>query len=191
MFSKDQITGTLVNYYVTCKREAWLYAHQIHADQEDENVLMGKALADIKESDLQDFAFSNLKFDKLSKQRGHYLITEYKKSLKNELAGKMQLLFYIYLLKTGLNLKEVKGKLISGKKVILVEDSSENFALVEQILSGISALANLEKPPKFTQGASKKSEITQIVSEKRSRSFCLACSFQSMRARSARATLKS
>ena len=89
-------------------------------------------------------------FDKLSKQHGHYLITEYKKSLKNELAGKMQLLFYIYLLKTGLNLKEVKGKLISGKKVILVEDSSENFALVEQILSEISALANLEKPPKFT-----------------------------------------
>ena len=152
MFSKDQITGTLVNYYVTCKREAWLYAHQIHADQEDENVLTGKALADIKESDLQDFAFSNLKFDKLSKQRGHYLITEYKKSLKNELAGKMQLLFYIYLLKTGLNLKEVKGKLISGKKVILVEDTSENFALVEKILSEISVLANLEKPPKFTQG---------------------------------------
>ena len=150
MFSKDQITGTLVNYYVTCKREAWLYAHQIHADQEDENVLMGKALADIKESDLQDFAFSNLKFDKLSKQRGHYLITEYKQSLKNELAGKMKLLFYIYLLKTGLNLKEVKGKLISGKKVILVDDTSENFALMEQILGEISALANLEKPPKFT-----------------------------------------
>ena len=82
MFSKDQITGTLVNYYVTCKREAWLYAHQIHADQEDENVLMGKALADIKEQDLQEFAFGNLKFDKLSKQHGHYLITEYKKSLK-------------------------------------------------------------------------------------------------------------
>ena len=150
MFSKDQITGTLVNYYVSCKREAWLYAHQIHADQEDENVLMGKALADIKEQDLQEFAFGNLKFDKLSKQRGHYLITEYKKSLKNELAGKMQLLFYIYLLKTGLNLKEVKGKLISGKKVILVEGSSENFALIEQILCEISALANLEKPPKFT-----------------------------------------
>ena len=77
MFCKDQITGTLVNYYVTCKREAWLYAHHIHADQDDENVLMGKALADIKERDLQDFAFSNLKFDKLSKQHGDYLITKY------------------------------------------------------------------------------------------------------------------
>ena len=93
MFCKDQITGTLVNYYVTCKREAWLYAHHIHADQDDENVLMGKALAEIKESDLQDFAFSNLKFDKLSKQRGHYLITEYKKSLKTSLRARCSYFF--------------------------------------------------------------------------------------------------
>ena len=149
MFCKDQITGTLVNYYITCKREAWLYAHHIHADQEDENVLMGKALADIKESDLQDFAFSNLKFDKLSKQRGHYLITEYKKSLKNPEAGKMQLLFYIYLLKIGLNLKEVKGKLISGKTVIAIEDNAENFTKIEIILNDIVALVNEPKPPKF------------------------------------------
>ena len=150
MFCKDQITGTLVNYYVTCKREAWLYAHNIHANQEDENMLMGKALADIKENDLQDFAFSNLKFDKLSKQRGHYLITEYKKSLKNPEAGKMQLLFYIYLLKIGLNLKEVKGKLISGKTVIAIEDSAENFTKIEMVLGGIAALVNEPKPPKFS-----------------------------------------
>ena len=84
MFCKDQITGTLVNYYITCKREVWLYGHNIHANQEDENMLMGKALADIKENGLQDFAFSNLKFDKLSKQRGHYLITEYKKLISGK-----------------------------------------------------------------------------------------------------------
>ena len=150
MFCKDQITGTLVNYYITCKREAWLYAHNIHANQEDENMLMGKALADIKENGLQAFAFSNLKFDKLSKQRGHYLITEYKKSLKNPEAGKMQLLFYIYLLKIGLNLKEVKGKLISGKTVIAIEDSAENFTKIETILNDIVTLVNEPKPPKFS-----------------------------------------
>ena len=113
-------------------------------------MLMGKALAEIEESDLQDFVFSNLKFDKLSKQRGHYLVTEYKKSLKNELAGKMQLLFYIYLLKTGLNLKEVKGKLISGKTVIAIEDSAENFTKIETILNDIVALVNEPKPSKFS-----------------------------------------
>ena len=72
------------------------------------------------------------------------------KTTPNELAYANEGLFYCD--GSLLNLKEVKGKLISGKKVILVEDSSENFALVEKILSEISALANLEKPPKFTQG---------------------------------------
>jgi hypothetical protein len=44
-FDPSLITGTLVHYYVTCKREAWLYSRRIHADQWDENILMGKALA--------------------------------------------------------------------------------------------------------------------------------------------------
>ena len=121
-----------------------------HACELLHHMLMGKALADIKENGLQEFAFSNLKFDKLSKQRGHYLITEYKKSLKNPEAGKMQLLFYIYLLKIGLNLKEVKGKLISGKTVIAIEDSAENFTKIEMVLGGIAALVNEPKPPKFS-----------------------------------------
>ena len=119
MFCKDQITGTLVNYYVTCKREAWLYAHHIHADQEDENVLMGKALAEIKESDLQEFAFSNLKFDKLSKQRGHYLITEYprfsvtsesevKKEPKKRACGQDAATFLHLSFKNGLKFKRGK-----------------------------------------------------------------------------------
>jgi len=44
MFDNDLITGTLMHYYATCKREAWLYSRKIHADQHDENILMGKAL---------------------------------------------------------------------------------------------------------------------------------------------------
>ena len=132
MFSQDEITGTLVNYFMTCKREAWLYAHHIHADQDDENVLMGKALADIKESDLQDFAFSNLKFDKLSKQRGHYLITEYKKSLKNELAGKMQLLFYIYLLIFYITNNRIKCLFPMKKQFIrIIIGQKSTFSLIQ------------------------------------------------------------
>ncbi|HIP59851.1 MAG TPA: Dna2/Cas4 domain-containing protein, partial [Campylobacterales bacterium] len=43
MFTSELISGTTVHYYVTCKREAWLYVHKISADQSDENILMGKA----------------------------------------------------------------------------------------------------------------------------------------------------
>lgn len=148
-FTKEEITGTLVNYFATCKREAWLYAHHIHADQNDENVLMGKAISELKDTKLQDFPYSNLKFDKLSKERGHYVVTEYKKSFKNPKSAKMQLLFYMYILRNSLGLKIVKGKVISGKKVLAIDGNEENFSKIVHYLEDIQILANEPKPPIF------------------------------------------
>lgn len=148
-FTQNEITGTLVNYFFTCKREAWLYAHHIHADQSDENMLMGKALSELKEGKLQDFPYSNLKFDKVAKERGHYVITEYKKSFKNPAAAKMQLLFYMYVLKNSLKLKIIKGKVISGKKVLVVNGNEENFLLMKQCLEDIEILVNARQSPQF------------------------------------------
>ena len=150
MFTPDLITGTLVNYYATCQREAWLYAHHIHADQSDENVLMGKTLAELKESRLQDFPFSHLKFDRIEKKRGHYQITEHKKTLKNPEAAKMQLLFYMYVLKSGLKLKAISGKVVSKKKAFSVEGTQSNFALMEATLEAICHLVNTPETPPFT-----------------------------------------
>ncbi|NLK66388.1 MAG: Dna2/Cas4 domain-containing protein [Campylobacteraceae bacterium] len=146
-FSQDEITGTLVNYYSTCKREAWLYSRKIHARQDDENILMGKTLAEIKEN-LHDFPYSNLQFDKVAKQKGHYQITEYKKTLKNETAAKNQLLFYIYILKNALNLKKVYGRVVSGKKIINVDDSDESFEFMQNLLSEMSEFLSVQTPPK-------------------------------------------
>jgi len=151
MYDRSLVTGTLINYYTTCKREAWLYSRKIVADQWDENILMGKALADIKEEQLQQFPFSNLKFDKIGKQRGHYLVTEYKKSMKNPDAAKMQLLFYMYQLKTSLKLKEINGKVISGKKVIFVAGNEENFAKVEALVEEICHFLSDDKAPPFQE----------------------------------------
>ena len=150
IFLEEQINGSLVNCYMICKRRAWLCARQMHGDQENEYLSMGKALALAQENkNLHEYPFGNLVFDKLSKESGHYVVTEYKKSLKNVSAGEMQLLFYIYCLKKGLNLKEVKGRLISGKKIIPVDDSEENFKKMEQIIKEIIELVSQEKPPKF------------------------------------------
>lgn len=147
MFTPELVTGTLVNYYATCVREAWLYGHHIHADQEDENVLMGKTLAELKEARLQEFPFAHLHFDKLSKERGHYCITEYKKTLKNPAAAKAQLLFYMYVLKTGLKLKKVQGKVVCKKQTLLVEDTPETMAHMARTLEAIAALINTPMPP--------------------------------------------
>ena len=44
MFPIDLITGTLVNYYATCKREAWRYARKIYPDEHDDNLKPSKKM---------------------------------------------------------------------------------------------------------------------------------------------------
>ncbi len=148
-FNPELITGTLIHYYTTCKREAWLYSRRIHADQWDENILMGKALAEIKEDNLHNFPFSNLQFDKIGKQRGHYMVTEYKKSMSNPEGAKMQLLFYMWQLKTSLKLKEINGKVISGRSVIFVRGDSANMELMESLIEEIIEFLERPTPPPF------------------------------------------
>lgn len=150
-FTPDLITGTHIHYYTTCKREAWLYSRKISANQEDDNIAMGKALAEIKEEQLHQFPFSNLKFDKVGKERGHYLVTEYKKSMSNPEGAKMQLLFYMWQLKTALKLKEINGKVISGRTVIFVEGSEANMAMMEQLIAEVSAFLSTPTPPPFKE----------------------------------------
>jgi len=150
-FTKKLITGTLIHYYVTCKREAWLYSRHIHADQWDENILMGKALAEIKEENLHNFPFSNLKFDKIGKERGHYVVTEYKKSMSNPEGAKMQLLFYMWQLKTSLKLKVINGKVISGRTVIFVEGNEENMKMIEELMVEVSTFLSQATPPPFKE----------------------------------------
>lgn len=151
MFTPELLSGTLIHYYATCKREAWLYSRRIHADQWDENIAMGKALAQIKEDQLQDFPFSQLKFDRIGKQRGHYLVTEYKKTLKNPEGAKMQLLFYMYQLKISLGLKQIGGKVISGKTVLFVEGNEENMEMMRALIGEICAFLETDTPPPFAK----------------------------------------
>jgi CRISPR-associated exonuclease Cas4 len=150
-FEPILLNGTLIHYYATCKREAWLYSRRIHADQWDENILMGKALAEIKEENLHNFPFSNLKFDKIGKERGHYLVTEYKKSMSNPQGAKMQLLFYMWQLKTSLKLKVINGKVISGRTVVFVEGNEKNMKMIEELMVEVSEFLSQPTPPPFVQ----------------------------------------
>jgi CRISPR-associated exonuclease Cas4 len=150
-FNKNLINGTLIHYYATCKREAWLYSRRIHASQDDENIAMGKALAEIKEEQLHQFPFSNLKFDKIGKERGHYLVTEYKKSMSNPEGAQMQLLFYMYQLKTSLKLKQINGKVISGRNVMFIEGSEENMEKMKYCIDEVSKFLSVPTPPPFKE----------------------------------------
>jgi len=143
------ITGTLVNYYVTCKREAWLYSRKISVNQDDENILIGRVLSQIEEDKLHDFPFSNLKFDKIDRRGGHYIVTEYKKSLSNPEGAKMQLLFYMWQLKTNLKLKEIKGVVVSGRTKIAVSGDKNSMKFMENLVREIEDFISTPTPPQF------------------------------------------
>jgi len=124
----DLLNGTIINYYFSCKREAWLIFHNISADQWDENIIKGRALADKK--DKKHNFMEYLKFDRIEKKRGHFEVTEYKKTLKNHLAASKQLLFYIF-------------------KKVVIETSEEILLNFEEELLQIIKDIQVKKSPVF------------------------------------------
>ena len=142
----ENIDGTSINYVTTCEKEAWLYVRKILANQFDENIQMGKTLANLREEHRKDI-FDILKFDRIDKRKNGYIVTEFKKSLKNPNAGKMQLLFYIYLLKIA-NINVIAGVLQSKSKKIKVEPNEANFRELEDKIVKVTELMFEKNPPK-------------------------------------------
>ncbi len=142
----ENIDGTSINYVSTCKKEAWLYIRKISANQLDKNIQMGRTLANLRGEDKRDI-FDILKFDKIDKRKNGYVVTEFKKSLKNSNAGKMQLLFYIYLLKIA-NINVITGVLQSKSKKLKVEPNETNFRELEDKILELRELIFEKTPPK-------------------------------------------
>lgn len=98
------ITGTLINYYVHCKRQCYLFYNKIEMEDESELVRIGKALHEEKKT--EEISIENIKIDKI---KGDYLI-ELKKSDADLEAAKAQVLYYLYVLKSKGIIKKVKLK---------------------------------------------------------------------------------
>ncbi|MBD3190791.1 MAG: Dna2/Cas4 domain-containing protein, partial [Candidatus Heimdallarchaeota archaeon] len=105
-----KITGVMVQYYATCKRELWFFAHGINQNYEDENILIGrwmhkKSFEQEKKSILIDNTIS-IDFIKRGKE---LLVFELKKSSKLPIGVRMQILYYLWYLKKkkGINAKGI------------------------------------------------------------------------------------
>jgi len=101
MYEADvRINGTLIWYYFICKREVWLISHGITADQEDENIEIGRFIHENAYSrEKKEIDFDNFKVDVADSIDGKIIVQEVKKSSKFKKSARMQLLFYIYEIK--------------------------------------------------------------------------------------------
>ena len=157
---EENITGVMVQYFVTCKRELWFYINQINMNYNNDDISIGKAIHEKSYSrENKEFRVDNMVFDFVKNSDG-LTIFEMKKSSRLTIGAKYQLYFYLYNLR--LIEPTVRGVLVypkeRKKEEIILDDK-----LIEElgkILSGIAEISNLKVPP---------------VAE--NKSYCKRCSF--------------
>lgn len=139
------ITGTIVNYYVHCKRQCYMHYHRINMEDESELVKIGKAIHE--EKNTEEISIENIKLDKIGKE----YLTEIKKSDADLEAAKMQVLYYLYKLKEkGIMRKgkiEVIEKNKSVRKIHEILLTEENEINLKNLIEKIELLVNQNEIP--------------------------------------------
>ena len=86
-----KITGTLIWYYFICKREVWLMARKITADQSNELLDIGRFIHENSYSrKCKEVEFENMKFDVIENKNGTVIVEEIKKSSRFIESSRMQ-----------------------------------------------------------------------------------------------------
>ncbi len=148
-FREENLTGTIINYYMHCKRQCWLFAHRINLEDNSELVKLGKAIHEEKQT--QEIEIDNIKIDKISDE---YLI-EIKKSDADINACKFQILFYLQKLKRkGIDRKgrlEIIEKKTKSRKTHIYILDKETEKELNHIKELTIELLNQEKVPDFVR----------------------------------------
>ena len=147
--SSPNITGTLIWYYAICKRECWLIAHQIEANQDDDLLAQGRLNTEAHyQRETKEVTLpGGVRVDKVRKEKGQLILSEIKKSSRFLPAAKMQLAYYLWVL-------EQEGVVASGEVLVPEERERDEVALDEMreeltsVMDAIRVLVAEPKPPK-------------------------------------------
>jgi len=142
------INGTLIWYYYICPREVWLISHHITADQDDDNVSLGRFIGEMSyQRERKEISVGGSKIDIFHIEQGKMVIGEVKKSSKYQESARMQLAFYLSELKArGI---DAKGELRFPKEKIREEVvlTREIELELEKTIRDILRIIYLDKPP--------------------------------------------
>lgn len=148
------LTGTLVNYYIHCKRQCWLFYHKLNMEDNSEDVRIGRVLHALQTAKEPEFALENIKLDKIS--NGY--VVEIKKSDADLEAALAQVQFYLMTLKIkGLEYKgriEVLEKNKQDKKIHITELTEDLYQKLLLQYQEIENFLKNQKPPEAIRKAS-------------------------------------
>ncbi|NWF94535.1 MAG: CRISPR-associated protein Cas4 [Candidatus Thorarchaeota archaeon] len=95
----ERLNGTMVNYYVVCKRKLWLFSRNLGREQDSELVTIGKLIheSSFKRREKEELILGRVKIDHTTRS-GRLIVHEVKKSRSHPEAARAQLHFYIWFL---------------------------------------------------------------------------------------------
>ena len=142
------ISGTLINYYVHCPTQCWLFANRLNLEDNSDDVRIGKVLHEIQEEKKKktEISIDHVKLDRLTDT----YLTEIKKSDSDPQAVYWQVLLYLHILHAkGI---ERKGRIEYLEKnhatpTQTIELTPENEADLMRILDAITTLIDSPAPP--------------------------------------------
>ncbi|AEK72016.1 CRISPR-associated protein Cas4 [Thermococcus sp. 4557] len=142
-----RITGVMVQYYFTCKRELWFFSRGLQFDEENEDMLIGRLIhGESYERNWKEVTLGDVKLDVVIKGDGIEVV-EIKKSSRLEEPARWQLKYYLYLLKkAGVDAKGVMTY-PREKRREEVELRDEDILALEKALEDIERVISLETPP--------------------------------------------
>lgn len=143
-----QVNGTLINYYIHCKRQCYLHGNRLNLEDNSEIVKIGKAIHEERAQNKDtEIAIDNIRIDKLTKE----YLTEVKKSDADLEASKWQLLFYLKVLREkGIDRKgklEFVEKNRTERKVVFVDLGKEEEQSLSRYENEIKELLMQDQVP--------------------------------------------
>ncbi|TAJ44998.1 CRISPR-associated protein Cas4 [Methanofollis fontis] len=142
------ITGTLVNSYTACPRQACLFSRRIEPSQDHPYLEMGRVIDETTYTrERRRIAIDGGVIDLIQRGEEYVLVGEVKKSSKSVPHAFFQVLYYLYRLKeqgiTARGLIAVPDE----RKRFPVDLTAENEAEIRSIIEDIETLVHLETPP--------------------------------------------
>ncbi|KEI06833.1 CRISPR-associated protein Cas4 [Clostridium botulinum] len=147
-FDKFKTQGVKVNYYYVCKRKLWLFSKGIALEEESDRVMSGKIIHEdsYNSKKNKEVLIDNiLRLDILDKD----YVREVKITSKMPMPDKMQLIYYLFYLKSmGID-KKGSINYVKEKRTEEIELTSHMEEEVKSTLIDINKIINSHKPPKL------------------------------------------
>lgn len=140
--------GVKFNYYYVCKRKLWLFDKGISMENDNDRVLQGKIVHEnsYNRANKKEILIDNM--IRLDILENNY-VKEVKISSKMGKSDKMQLLYYLYYLKSmGVN-KKGTINYVKEKRIEEIELTEKDELEIEDTLVHIKNILNMNKPPEI------------------------------------------